>query len=362
MAEVLESPEAASAIDKHGMGLVLEEFPSHCREALKLGLEVNLEALRRRLNRVSSLVFLGMGGSAVGGSLLRDWAYEGQRLPIEVCRDSRVPGYLGGETLTVAVSYSGNTYETLKALEEALAKGSPAFTVSSGGKLAEESLRRGLVHVRVPGGFQPRAALPYLMIPVGVILERLGILEGFQAEVEEALSLLEEARRKFSFKTPLEDNPAKRLALTLHGGLPAIYGFREYSTVAYRFKTQLNENSKIFCKWEVFPELNHNEVVGWEKLQPFLLGKIRLIIFRDEREPEDLRAMIEAFKEVTSGRGLQITEVYAEGRGKLSRMLYLVYLSDYVSFYLALLNGVDPTPIASISSLKRGVEARMASR
>jgi len=360
LAEILEAPSSIAALDKHKMEEAIRSFPGYCMEALKLGMEVNLEPLEKRIRKISSLVFLGMGGSAIGGSLLKDWAYDKLKVPVEVCRNPKAPSFLNEETLTIAVSYSGNTYETLRAFREVADRGSPVLTVSSGGKLAEESSRRGLVHLKVPGGFQPRAALPYLMIPVGAVLERLGVFEGFRREVEDAVRLLGKAGGSMKPETSVDENPAKRLAVTLYGSLPAVYGFREYASVAYRFKTQLNENSKIFCKYDVFPELNHNEIVGMEKLQPFLSGKLHLVILRDGREPAEIKAMIEAFREVVSQFSLQITEVYAEGETRLSRMLYLIHLADYVSFYLAVLNGVDPTPISSIASLKRRLEGKLS--
>jgi glucose/mannose-6-phosphate isomerase len=362
LAEILETPDEINAVDRHKMGKMLEDFPSYCRKALRLGLEVNLNPLKKGLNKISSLVFLGMGGSAVGGSLLKDWAYERLRVPIEVCRDSIVPGFLGRETLTIAISYSGNTYETLKAFREAVNRGSPMLTVSSEGKLAEESRRHRLVHIKIPGGLQPRAALPYLMIPVGAALERLKVFEGFRGEVEGAVELLERTKKSLNPQTPIDKNPAKKLAITLYGSLPVIYGFREYASVAYRFKTQLNENSKAFCKYDIFPELNHNEIVGWEKLQSFLSGKVHLVILRDGREPDEVKAIIEDSREIISQAGLQITEVYAEGEGRLSRMLYLIYLGDYVSFYLAILNRIDPTPVVSITTLKRRLEKKLKNR
>jgi len=359
LAEILDAPSSIAAVDKHGMLEAIRSFPSYCMEALKLGLEADLEPLEKRIRKISSLVFLGMGGSAIGGSLLKDWAYDKLKIPVEVCRSSAAPSFLNEETLTIAVSYSGNTYETLRSFREAVSRRSPTVTVSSGGKLAEESLRRGLVHLKVPGGLQPRAALPYLMMTVGAVLERLGVFNGFRSEVEEAVRMLGRAGENMKPETVVEGNPAKKLAITLYGSLPAVYGFREYVSVAYRFKTQLNENSKVFCKHDVFPELNHNEIVGLEKLQPFLSGKVHLVILRDGREPSEIKAMIEAFQEVVGRFGLQITEVYAEGENRLSRMLYLIHLADYVSFYLAILNGVDPTPISSIASLKRRLEGKL---
>lgn len=359
MAETLNSLGRIASLDGYGMGEILENFPEHCKEALNLGLKADLSPLERALKRISKIVFLGMGGSAVGGGILKDWAYGQARVPIEICRDSVIPGFVDEETLTIAVSYSGNTYETLEAFHQALSRGSPALAVSSGGSLAELSSARRLAHIQVPKGLQPRAALPYLMLPIGIALERLGVFKGFRRELEASLSLLEEAGRKLKRTVPLEENPAKKLALSLHGSLPVVYGFREYSTIAYRFKTQLNENSKIFCKHDIFPELNHNEIVGWEKPQPFLSEKVHLLILRDGREPEEVNASIEAFKEVVGGRGFRITEVYAEGKLRLSRMLYLIYLGDYTSFYLAILNGVDPTPISSITTLKRKLSERI---
>ncbi len=357
MTGILDSPRQIEAVDRHGMLEALKNFPKYCREALKLGLEADLNRLQG--GNFVNVVFLGMGGSAIGGNLLKDWAYGRLKVPFEVCRDSEIPGFLGEGSLAIAISYSGNTFETLKAFREALKRGSHALTISSGGKLAEESLQAGVSHIRVPGGLQPRAALPYLMIPAGLALERLGLLENFQGELEEAVKVLDGLALKFGPESPVDANPAKQLALGLHATLPVIYGFREYSSVAYRFKTQLNENSKIFCKYDVFPELDHNEIVGWEGLQPFLAGRIHVVILRDKSEPAEISAIVEAVKEIIAESSPRVTELYGEGETRLAKMLSLIYLCDYTSFYLAILNGVDPTPVSSIAALKRKLAERL---
>jgi glucose/mannose-6-phosphate isomerase len=355
----LDEEAKIASIDKYEMRKVLEETPKHYREALRLGLEADISSLKAETNRISRIIFLGMGGSAIGGKLIKDWGYGKFQFPVDICRDSVIPRYVNKETLTIAVSYSGNTQETVSAFRQALKRKSLIFTVSSGGIIEKESRAKGILHVKVPAGFQPRLALPYLMIPIAVVLERLKFFKGFINELKEALKILEKEGRAFQVSTPLTSNPAKKLALNLAETLPLIYGFREYSGVAYRFKTQLNENSKIFCKSGKFPELNHNEIMGFEQLQSFLQEKISMVIFRDKKEPADVKASIDAAKAVFSGKIRKIFELYGKGKTRLSKMLHLTYLGDYISFYLAILNQIDPTPIKSISSLKREVEKRI---
>lgn len=355
--EDLDNLELISAIDSFKMANALESAPKHYEDAFKLAENFDVEWLKNK--EFLNIVFLGMGGSSIGGSLLRDWCYEDMALPIDVCRDSIIPGYLNSKTLVFAVSYSGNTKETLDSFSLALKKGCTIISLSSGGLLEEYCLRFNVKHIKVPSGFQPRLALPYLFIPPALILEKLGLIKGFKSEFMEALNTLRGLSEDLKPSTSTNRNEAKILALNLKGKLPVIYGFRWFNSVAYRWKTQLNENSKVFCKYDVLPELNHNEVVGWENINPSLLNLLSIILLRDKDEPLEIKVRIEILKEILVEKTEKIFEVYGKGEKKLSKMLSAIYIGDYVSFYLAILNRINPTPVKTISILKRELEKRL---
>jgi len=355
--ENLDNQKFLASIDKSNMASALESTPKHFTDALKLAEKVEVERFSEK--RILKVAFLGMGGSSIGGSLIKDWGYNSIPIPIEICRDSIVPIHLDRETLVFAVSYSGNTKETLDAFMEALKKECLIVGVSSGGMLKEYCEKNGVLHVKVPEGFQPRLALPYLFTVPAIILEKVGVVEGISKEIFDVVKVLGEVRDEVKVSVPTEKNPAKKLALKIKDTLPVIYGFREYSSVAYRIKTQLNENSKMFCKFDVLPELNHNEIVGWENLQPNLAKILSVILLRSQDEPPEIKVRIETLKKILSQTTSNIHEIYSRGEKKLSKMFSTLYLGDYLSYYLAILNKVDPTPVKTINLLKEELKKKL---
>ncbi|MGP3667863.1 MAG: bifunctional phosphoglucose/phosphomannose isomerase [Candidatus Bathyarchaeota archaeon] len=353
----LDNIELISTIDSFRMADALKSTPNYYEDAFRLAENFDVEWLKNK--DFLNVVFLGMGGSSIGGSLLKDWCYEEATLSMEVCRDSIIPGYLGSKSLVFAISYSGNTQETLNSFSLASKKGCTIIGLSSGGLLEEYCLRFNVKHIKVPSGFQPRLALPYLFIPPALILEKLGLVKGFRSEFMEALNVLRSLYEDLKPSTPLHHNEAKILALNLKDKLPVIYGFRWLSSVAYRWKTQINENSKVFCKHDILPELNHNEVVGWENIKPPLLNFLSVILLRDNDEPLEIKVRIEILKEILKEKTEKVFEVYGKGKSKLSKMLSTTYIGDYVSFYLAVINKINPTPVKTIDKLKKTLEKKL---
>jgi glucose/mannose-6-phosphate isomerase len=248
-------------------------------------------------------------------------------------------------------SYSGDTEESLSAFLDALKRKCMIYCISSGGALLENAERLKVPYLRVPGGMPPRAALPYLFVPLLIFMEKMGLVSGASEELSEALALLEKIGRGNSLEKPAKENFSKTLALNIGQTAPVIYGFGFYRSVAERFKQQFNENSKVPAKWEVFSELNHNEIVGWERAGE--LGKCFSAIFiRDRDEPTEIRSRIEITKELVGQAGLGLFEIYAQGKSPLAKMLSTICIGDFTSVYLALLHGVDPTPVKTINYLK----------
>jgi len=272
-------------------------------------------------------------------------------VPVEVNREYQLPAYADKNSLVLLTSYSGDTEETLGAFLDALKRKCMVFCVSSGGALIENAERLGVPYLRVPAGLPPRAALPYLMVPLLVYVEKMGLVRGALDELEEAIRVLKKVSRENGSEKPTVENYAKALALNIGQTSPVVYGFGMYRSVAMRYKQQFNENSKIPAKWDVFSELNHNEVVGWERVGD--LGKAFTAIFlRDKGEPAEIASRIEITKELVGKAGVGTLEVHAQGKSRLARMLSTTLVGDFSSVYLAVLHDVDPTPVKTINCLK----------
>ena len=327
--------------DTAGMLEEVKKFPAQCREALTLGEEAALPL--EELSGFSRVLCVGMGGSGITGDLLA------RLLPVEVipCRGYQVPKFIGEETLLVGVSYSGNTEETLSAFQDGLSRTSRALAISSGGRLRELARERGIPWIGIPGGHQPRAALGYLLFPLLSVFRRLEI---FNAALEPALEVLE--AQSEALAPPAGGNRAQELAAALHRRVPLIYGAQgNTAPVALRWKTQINENAKQPAFWAELPELCHNEIVGYE-LGARILPSSQVVFLRTDYDHPRVAARIDILREVLARRGLSYLEVGAEGEDELAQLLSLLYLGDWVSVYLALLNRVDPTPVRPIQELK----------
>lgn len=328
-------------LDTGGMLGVIEKFPEQCREALERGRGVELP---RELRGFERILAVGMGGSGITGDLL---ALALPEVEVIAVRDYRVPRYIGEETLLVGVSYSGNTEETLTAFAEGLKRTRRALGISSGGALEELCREKGLPWIGIPRGFQPRAALGHLLFTLLGALEGLGLrAEG----MDEALDVL--SRMSGELSPHASPNRAQELARRLHGRIPVVYGASGVTgPVAFRWRTQINENAKQPAFSAELPELCHNEIVGYELSGELAPGLLRVFL-RTAHDHPRVALRMETLKEVLRRRGLEFLEATGEGQGRLAQALSLLYLGDWVSAYLALLNGVDPTPVRPIAELK----------
>ena len=335
--------------DPGGMLAAVESFHKQCTEALHLGRDVldipSAEDLRR-------LAYVGMGGSAVGGDILRSLLEEATGLSMTVHRSYRLPSLLGPDTLAVFASYSGNTEETLSALEDAVYLGCRVVVVTTGGALLEKARGYRFSTIVIPGGLQPRAALGYLCLPAAALLEKMGLVQGFVKVAYETVDFLREKREEWGRLTPLGRNFAKQLATRLRGKVPVIYGTDGVLAVAaYRWKCQFNENSKVPAFCNVLPEMNHNEVVGWHGLDDFT-RKVEAIFLVEEDDASRVSKRVEVTAELLREKVGGVTVIHVGGRTRTEKLFSAINLGDFVSAYLALLNGVDPTPVESIALLK----------
>ena len=342
---VLDDADKITEIDKSGMLKFCVEEAQHYQKAVKAAEKISLNYANP-----ANVIVAGMGGSAIGGELLKDWARNEAQVPIEVSRAYSLPAYANERSLVFIISYSGETEESLSSFLDALKKRCMIFCVSSGGSLLEFAEKLGVPYLQVPSGMPPRAALPYLLVPLLKATEKVGVVSGVSGELSEATKTLERVTAENAPEKPVKDNFAKMLASGVSGSVPVVYGFGVFRSVAQRFKTQFNENSKMPSKWEFFSELNHNEIVGWEKAGK-LAECFSMIFIRDKNEPEEIRSRIETTKALLPSNSKKF-EVWSQGKSPLARMLPTVCIGDFTSVYLAILHGVDPTPVKTINMLK----------
>lgn len=347
---ILDATQKIRAVDKSSMLTFCMDMAKHYKEAAKIADKINVI-----YPKPENIIVAGMGGSGIGGDILKDWARNKIKVPIEVNREYNLPAYADKKSLVLITSYSGDTEESLSAFLDALKRKCVVFCISSGGTLLEYAEKLKVPYLRVPGGIPPRVALPYLLVPLLFCMEKIGLVSGISEELAEALKLLAQICSDNSVEKPVKDNFSKTLALSINKTVPVVYGFGFYRSVAQRFKQQFNENSKILAKWEFFSELDHNEIVGWEKSGE--LGKCFSVIFiRDRNEPLEIHSRIETTKNLMQPAGLKMFEVYSQGNTPLAKMLSTICIGDFTSVYLAILRGIDPTPVKSINQLKDTLE------
>ncbi|MCK4904645.1 bifunctional phosphoglucose/phosphomannose isomerase [bacterium] len=349
----VDDTKTIETFDKFNMRKLLHEFPYQGEKMIELMKNVNIPP---EYKNVKNIIVSGLGGSSVGGDLLKNFLRDKINLPLMVNRSYTLPQWVGEDTLLICVSYSGNTEETLSAYKIAKEAKSKIIVISSGGELTALAKQDGFVCIPVPEvGISPRAALGYLFFPQLLVIKMLGFVDIEDSEFSEAIQTLKDLREEIGIDIPKDKNISKKLAEAIYQTIPLVYTTSDYfEGVGVRWKTQINENSKspVYC--ELFSELNHNEIMGWEGGKE-LLGKFSLILLRDKGEPERMQKRINITLAILKDKASQILEVQSRGNNLLSRILSLVYIGDYVSFYLAILNDVDPTEIKSILSLKEGL-------
>ncbi len=349
MAEVnLDDIKTYKKNDPDGMLARIKELPAQCKQAWQTIMDFSLPPHYADVDRV---VVLGMGGSAIGGDLVRSLVQHECKIPVIVHRDYGLPAFADARSLVIASSYSGNTEETLSGFEAALAAGGKKLAITTGGKLEQMAAASNVPVLKINYKAQPRAALGYSFIPVLGVMHKLGFIGDKSRDVAEAVKLLEELSVRLDERRVVKDNPAKQLARRLYGKLPVIYGAGIASEVAHRWKTQVNENGKAWAFYEVFPELNHNATVGFP-LPPEVVSVIRVVMLRSP----DFNERVKLRYEITSGllkqAGVAYEYVDSDGTSPLAQMMGLIMKGDFTSYYLAILNKVDPSPVNVISYLK----------
>ena len=311
--------------------------------------------VKRTLNLDSqaplNVVLGGMGGSGIVGDIVADFCRSSVRIPTTVCRSVRLPRFVDERTLFVAISYSGDTQETLEMLGQARRMNALLAIVCSGGKLLSEAENNGIPYVRVPSGMAPRVALPELLAAVTHVMWKAKVIEDAQRLLELAKASTSEVLKRVKAPVPMAQNPAKQAASALFGHLPLLIGSEEDGSVLRRFKNELNENSKMPAVLYTLPEACHNDVEGLKDLGH--LSNPLPVIFRGQYQTERERKISDKLIDVLAGVGFPPPLLLeGSGNGRFEWLVSAITFGDFVSFYLAILKGVDPSKLALIPEFK----------
>jgi glucose/mannose-6-phosphate isomerase len=300
---------------------------------------------------LTNIVVTGMGGSALAALLAKVWLRNDFSIPFEVVRGYDLPSSVGKNTLVIASSYSGNTEETLSALHQARERGAQIGIIASGGQLLETALEADIAHVALPSGLQPRMAVIYNLRALTALLENFNVVENKLGEIAAAASWLGRETAAWNATVPLDDNYAKQLAEEAVGKTAVFYGGALTAPLAYKWKISWNENAKNVAFWNEYPEFNHNEFMGWASHpveKPFAVFDVI-----SNQEHSQILKRFEISDRLLSGRRPKAQTIELKGDTLLEQLLWGSILADYVSIYVAILNGVDPTPVALIEQLKK---------
>jgi glucose/mannose-6-phosphate isomerase len=326
-------------------------LPEHLRDALW-----RVEsAIMQDWDTSSGLVVAGMGGSAIGGALARSALGDHASRPIFVTRAYGLPSWTTPDTMVLCASYSGETEETLACYESAGALGAKRTVVSTGGRLAEMARADGVPVIPLPAGFQPRAAVAYMIVAALEVAALCGAGPRLTSEIDVAASHVEQLVAEWGPDAP-EDSQAKELARGLHGTIPVVAGAGLTSPIAYRWKTQINENSKQPCFWNELPELDHNEISGWEGARE--IGRFSAVFLDDSDAHPRLKERMALTERLIADNAAASFRMETRGQTAIERVISLVLLGDLVSIYLAALRGVDPGAVRLIDELKSELAKR----
>lgn len=336
--------------DPHGMAALVDAIPEQIEQALA---RTRATPWQMPTHNPDLIAFGGMGGSAIAGELTAAIYADQLPRPWLVVRDYRWPACVSKDSLAVLSSNSGNTEETLALEAQARERGVPCVAMSSGGELTERAKAGGYHLQRVPGGLPPRAALFHAWVPVSGIPAALGWAANPESEWREAVSVAREYRDNLGVDAPESRNPAKQLARMLLGRRVIVYSAPGGpAAVGTRWRQQLNENAKVLAHSAAVPEQNHNEIVGWQVASDATRA-VSIVLLQDREDSAESTLRLRLAAEYAVRQGATVHAVTSDGESRIARLASLVQFGDYVSLYLALAGGVDPTDITSIDDFKR---------
>lgn len=318
---------------------LVEAFTKQLSEALQIGLNCNLSSPQ---NPIQNVVISGLGGSGIGGTIVSQLLEHESAVPVVVNKKYFVPAFVEKNTLSIISSYSGNTEETIAAMQESLKKGAHVVCVTSGGIIAEIAQKNNLDLILIPGGMPPRACLAYSLTQLLFVLKHVGLTNiDIEKSYQNVIQLL-------NAETNTIQAEAKVIAEKIYTKIPVIYSADMTEGIAVRFRQQINENSKMLCWHHALPEMNHNELVGWRTENKDLA----VVIFKTPFDYERTVFRFEFTKNVCKQYTDTIIELMGKGNNPLEAALYLIHIGDWISVFAAELRGVDATEVNIIVNLK----------
>jgi glucose/mannose-6-phosphate isomerase len=313
-------------------------FTKHIVDAMKIGEGFSPKNKRE----IRNVLVTGLGGSGIGGTIIAQICDSELKVPFVVSKDYFIPGFVNEHTLVVASSYSGNTEETLQSLEAAQKKGALICCVTSGGKVLEIAKQHNYDYILIPGGMPPRSAFGYSATQLFYVLQQYGLIStSFSAQLKNAVALMDSEEANIM-------RDAGTLAEKLVGKIAAIYSTTSYEGVSIRFRQQINENSKMLCWHHVFPEMNHNELVGWTTPD----DNIAVVFMRNSDDYTRTQKRMDLCKEIFKKHTPHVFDIWSKGETQLERSFYLIHFGDWVSWYLSELKNIDCTEVRVIDYLK----------
>lgn len=321
------------SIDKENMYALLESLPDHIKEGWALAGDI-------KFKDINKIILTGMGGSALSGEILRTYLSDELKITLEVNKDYTLPKYTDEKTLVIVSSYSGNTEEPVEAFREANRKGCKIIMISSGGKVKELAKQMHKEFIELPRGLPPRMSYVLIFFALLKIFQNSGLIENKVEEVKKALTTL---------KKDIYKKKAEELAEKIYGKIPIIYASKRLYAVAYKWKINFNENSKIHSFCNYFPELNHNEMVGYTKIN----GNYFIIIIRDDYDDAKIKKRMDITKKIIQEKKCHALDIDLAGLSFLAKIFATIYLGDWTSYFLAIKNNEDPTPVDLVEDFKK---------
>ena len=340
-------------VDSKNMFQAIINFPDNIDEALKIA---NKFKLKNKYDKIENVVIAGMGGSAIGADIVLALGKENIDIPLIISRNYNLPNWVGKNSLVICSSYSGNTEEILSCLEDAIEKNAQVCGITTGGILKSKLNELNKDVIITPSGLQPRAALAYSLIPISKILEKLDILKiGFDIWLDEFLKNIKKYQNIYILKK--QENPTYVLAKKIYKKIPIIYADNStLSVVGTRIKGQISENSKMLVYQNDLPELNHNEIVGWEN-NLNIINDFVIIWLKDENDHERNKYRQKISENILNEIKIKQYSIKVEGNSFQERFLHMLHFGDWLSYWCALLHETDPNPVLKIDRLKNSLES-----
>lgn len=322
------------------MNKYIASFPQQLTDALQQGKKM------QKLNfpsDIQNIIITGMGGSGIGGAIVKDILSSEIKIPVQINRDYTLPAFANKNTLVICSSYSGETVETLSAMQGAMKKKCNIICISSGGKMKTIADKKNIPFIHIPGGMPPRSCIGYSMLAQLFVLHACGCIQNkFVRNTELSIRLMQQTQKIIQKK-------AKKLAEKIHQKIPIIYTSTHFQNTAVRWKQQMNENPEVHCFANVLPEMNHNELVAFRDENK----SVAIILLHSKTESAEMQKRFRLSKKLMIKKADAVFEIYAEGKSLMEEIFYLIHFGDWVSWYLAEIRNVDAVQITSLNWLKK---------